>query len=58
VKKINLDPTKLLGFKIVASQDASMALLSPKIGGKVCVVGDVPLLAGVEARPANTRSDA
>jgi hypothetical protein len=57
VKKINLDPRKLLGFKIVASQDASMALLSPKIGGKVCVVGDVPLSAGLEAKPLNTGAE-
>lgn len=55
--EIKLDIRKLLGFKIVASKDASMALLSPKIGGKVCVVGDLPLVAAVDAVPAKTRPE-
>ena len=37
MKEINLDPKKLLGFRIIA--DGSVAKLSsPKIGGKGCAV--------------------
>jgi hypothetical protein len=57
MNEVKLDTTKLLGFKIVASKDASIALLSPKIGGKLCVVGDMPLTAAVDAEPAKTRSE-
>ncbi len=57
MNEINLDTRKLLGFKIVASKDASIALLSPKIGGKLCIVGDLPLAAAVDAETAKTRSD-
>jgi len=37
MKEINLDPKKLLGFKIIASSESSMTLRSPKIGLKGCV---------------------
>ena len=57
MNEINLDTRKLLGFKIVASKDASIALLSPKIGGKVCIVGDLPLAAAGDAESAKTRSE-
>ena len=33
---INLDPRKLLGFKIIAKGESSGTLRSPKIGGKGC----------------------
>ena len=33
---INLDPKKLLGFKIIAKGESSGTLHSPKIGGKGC----------------------
>jgi hypothetical protein len=46
MKEIDLDPRKLLGFKIVA--DGSLAKLnSPKIGDKDCVVyADAPSAVG------------
>jgi hypothetical protein len=46
MKEINLDPKKLLGFKIIADGSATK-LSSPKIGGKDCVVSaDAPTVAG------------
>ena len=33
---IKLDPRKLLGFKIIATNETSMTLHSPKIGVKQC----------------------
>ena len=36
MKDIKLDPTKLLGFKIVAASGSVAKLHSPKIGGKQC----------------------
>lgn len=46
MKAINLDPRKLLGFRIIA--DGSVAKLnSPKIGDKGCTVhADAPSAAG------------
>jgi hypothetical protein len=35
---INLDPRKLLGFKIIANGESSATLRSPKIGAKGCPV--------------------
>ncbi len=35
---INLDPRKLLGFKIIAGGESPAKLQSPKIGGKNCQV--------------------
>ena len=37
---IKLDPRKLLGFKIIARGESTLALQSPKIGGKQCQVID------------------
>lgn len=46
MKEINLDPKKLLGFKIIADGSAAK-LSSPKIGDKGCDVhADVVSLAG------------
>jgi hypothetical protein len=46
MKEINLDPKKLLGFKIIAEGSAAK-LSSPKIGGKGCVVSaDATFVAG------------
>ena len=56
--EIKLDTSKLLGFRIVESKDASIALLSPKIGAKLCVVGDEQLLAGADAERVNANADA
>jgi len=36
MNKIKLDPTKLLGFKIIATGQSPATLRSPKIGGKNC----------------------
>ena len=35
---INLDPRKLLGFKVIANGESSGTLRSPKIGAKGCPV--------------------
>ena len=44
---VKLDPRKLLGFKIIASNETTVTLHSPKIGGKQCaVVGTAPVVAG------------
>ena len=37
---IKLDPRKLLGFKIIATNETAVTLHSPKIGGKQCQVVD------------------
>ena len=37
---VKLDPRKLLGFKIIATNETTMTLHSPKIGGKQCQVVD------------------
>ncbi len=44
MSKIKLDPGKLLGFRIIASEGPVTTLSSPKIGGKQCQVSgeDVP----------------
>jgi hypothetical protein len=58
MNEIKLDPRKLLGFKIIASNATTMTLHSPKIGGKQCQSIDTsPVVAG-PAGPACTRSDA
>ena len=47
MKEINLDPKKLLGFKIIADGSAAK-LSSPKIGDKSCsVYADASSAAGV-----------
>ncbi|MGH6893148.1 MAG: hypothetical protein ACREEP_12895 [Dongiaceae bacterium] len=38
MSKIKLDPRKLLGFKIIASDESPAKLQSPKIGDKNCAV--------------------
>ena len=47
---INLDPRKLLGFKIVANGESSATLRSPKIGAKGCPV------INADVMPANVGS--
>lgn len=54
---VKLDPRKLLGFKIVASNDTTVTLHSPKIGGKQCAVVDTPVAAGA-ANAASAHSEA
>ena len=44
---IKIDPSKLLGFKIIATGETAMTLRSAKIGVKGCIVGDTqPAVAG------------
>jgi hypothetical protein len=48
MNKINLDPRKLLGFKIIADGSATK-LSSPKIGAKDCTVhGDSMSVAAIK----------
>jgi hypothetical protein len=48
--EINLDPKKLLGFKIIANGESNATLRSPKIGVKGCnVAGAMPASAGTSA---------
>ena len=49
---IKLDPSKLLGFKIIADGESTVRLTSPKIGDKGApiiaqIVGTGPLVAKV-----------
>lgn len=37
MNEIKLDPSKLLGFKIIADGGSTVRLTSPKIGDKGCV---------------------
>ncbi|HEY3146122.1 MAG TPA: hypothetical protein VGJ75_07215 [Dongiaceae bacterium] len=37
MSELRLDPTKLLGFKIIATSESIGTLRSAKIGGKLCV---------------------
>lgn len=39
---IKIDPSKLLGFKIIANGETSVTLHSAKIGVKGCTVFDTP----------------
>ena len=48
MNEIKLDPRKLLGFKIIASNETTMTLHSPKFGDKQCQVVDA---APVDAAP-------
>jgi len=58
MSQVKLDPSKLLGFKIIASNETTMTLHSPKIGGKQCaVVGMAPVVAGA-ANAASAHSEA
>jgi hypothetical protein len=43
MNEIELDPRKLLGFKIIATGESNATLRSPKIGGKACEVTDAAL---------------
>ncbi|HEY1384125.1 MAG TPA: hypothetical protein VGF43_10940 [Dongiaceae bacterium] len=47
---IKLDPTKLLGFKIIATGASTATLRSPKIGGKGCSVETAQAAASVVPR--------
>ena len=51
---INLDPKKLLGFKIIAKGESSGTLRSPKIGGKGCPIDRFAMQSG---RPCPPRQD-
>ena len=53
MNKIDLNPKKLLGFKLVASNGATMALQSPKIGAKQCVVVGMSAVVASDAKPAH-----
>jgi len=48
---INLEPKKLLGFKIIADSGSVAKLHSPKIGGKGC-----PGIETDAMRPADIRA--
>ncbi len=54
---IELDPRKLLGFKIIANE-ATATLHSPKIGGKQCAVVDTPPVGAGVASSASAHSEA
>ena len=47
---VKLDPRKLLGFKIIASNETTVTLHSPKIGAKQCQVVDAAPGAASSAR--------
>lgn len=53
---IKIDPKKLLGFKIIANGETSMALRSAKIGVKGCTVYDtLPAVAEAASAPAASK---
>ena len=60
MKKVDLDLTKLLGFKIIACGDKAARLQSPKIGVKNCLVQDelaAPAPAAALAAKIGTKTD-
>jgi hypothetical protein len=57
MSQVKLDPSKLLGFKIIASNETTMTLHSPKIGGKQCaVVGMAPVAGAANAASAHSEA--
>ncbi len=58
MNEIKLDPRKLLGFKIIASDETTMTLHSPKIGDKQCQVVDAAPVAAGAASSARAHSEA
>ena len=58
MNEIKLDPRKLLGFKIIASNETTMTLHSPKIGDKQCAVVGTPPAVAEAAGSASTHSKA
>lgn len=53
---MELDPRKLLGFKIIASSETTATLHSPKIGGKQCAVVDTPPVGAASSARAHSEA--
>ncbi len=51
MERIDLDLTKLLGFKTVARNDGTVALRSAKIGSKGCAAYDDTQVAAPAEKP-------
>jgi hypothetical protein len=54
---IKLDPSKLLGFKIIADGESTMRLTSPKIGDKGAPIVSQIVGSGPVAAKIGTKTD-